>query len=346
MKPALPFLLLTFSIPLYSMGGLIPSIGDLEMLLSTLPPLVIAVGTNEMDTVVELVQNGEDINATYMDGDNLLHIAIEEKLPDMVKLLLQYKIDINHVNNAGETSLHIAAYHGSFAMISLLIQHGAALNILDNCGNNALAHLITALVTDKAYCDNKNKYYLSAHRLIAAGSPITKAFKDIRPNQLTNYTLDKLRILAGDFAQWLKCPDNLKINAQDNDIGATSLMYLAAQGKIDDVKSLLKQGANLFIQDKYGRNVFNILTVILNNKEDLALSHEKQEAYREILKLSPRFIKNLVCIYHTHPTDLIARTPGSMLSILPLDIFKIFLSFVTLTPYNSLSANNRIASAK
>lgn len=91
-------------------------------------PLHYAALEDTLDTVRELIESGQDINARDNHGYTPLHFAAQSGRPDIVEYLIDHGSDINADDEKGMPPLYIAitAKTGDpAAVIRLLRQRGA-----------------------------------------------------------------------------------------------------------------------------------------------------------------------------------------------------------------------------
>jgi len=90
--------------------------------------------SNDLRTLVFLLDNGGDVNATLENGQSVFMVVVESVAAEknkkkgglnVVKLLLNKGADVNHKANNGETSLLIAVDYENFSLAKLLLKHGA-----------------------------------------------------------------------------------------------------------------------------------------------------------------------------------------------------------------------------
>jgi hypothetical protein len=269
-------------------------------------PLHVAIKFRSTKAAELLAQQPKvDVNILNKTGYAPLHFAIIFPQPTVVKCLLNAKANPSLPSTPSSASpLHMAASASQLEIIKMLIGAGANLNQQDIRERSPLY-----------YAKNRDIFCL----LIAEGAYTQEASGRIDLWYAKCFEVPlQLFILAGHDE--IRCPHVMTLNEQD-EFGATALMYLAAQGKIDDVRKQLDQGANLLTTDTYGRNVFRILTTILKNKDDLILSEEKQQCYNAIMLLCYKRLAKIVWCIH--------KKPNTQLSKLPLDLVKLFMFIVT-----------------
>lgn len=102
-------------------------------------PLLDAISSNNYDKVQYLINNGEDVNKTFENHNNItsLILAVQKSSYKMVELLLENGADINKIGGLkeGTTPLHEAVYsdysrkHDDLEMVKILLENGADVNI-------------------------------------------------------------------------------------------------------------------------------------------------------------------------------------------------------------------------
>ena len=94
----------------------------------------IAVKTNNLKDVYDLIKDGADIDVLSLDEKTPLMVAIEGGNKRMVKLLVEMGADINAVDLYGFTPLMLAIKHRRKNMVRYLISKGADINAVDDNG--------------------------------------------------------------------------------------------------------------------------------------------------------------------------------------------------------------------
>lgn len=149
------------------------------------PPLFAAIQNNLHNEVVELLNEGADVNvkykgvaplifSVYQNDDKLVEILLKyDAKPDIidkdelysplssacvvnristVKLLLRYGADVNYQYNKSETALTVAAKGcKNFELVQLLLSRGANPKLMDRFEHNTLTGL-------RRYCNNTEAY--------------------------------------------------------------------------------------------------------------------------------------------------------------------------------------------
>lgn len=89
--------------------------------------------------MLELIQQGAEINCSTLSGSTPLHTAADNGNADAIKILLAYGADVNAIYQFnGRTALHLAAYVGNLSCVKKLIKAGAGMLMEDINGSTAL----------------------------------------------------------------------------------------------------------------------------------------------------------------------------------------------------------------
>ena len=92
----------------------------------TTSSLLNAAGGGDTRSVVDVLQKGADVNASFpVIGTRALVVAAAQGHADTVKALLDAGADVNAADVTGWTPLHAAAYNGDLRIVKLLLGHGA-----------------------------------------------------------------------------------------------------------------------------------------------------------------------------------------------------------------------------
>lgn len=99
-------------------------------------PLHHAAADAELETVVQLVELGVDVNAQDSQGWSALHFAAQSLSTDCARLLLEAGANVNARDSFGNTPLSRAVfvYQGDGDLIELLRKAGAEPNLKNNHG--------------------------------------------------------------------------------------------------------------------------------------------------------------------------------------------------------------------
>uniref|UniRef100_A0A093UL03 Ankyrin-3 n=1 Tax=Talaromyces marneffei PM1 TaxID=1077442 RepID=A0A093UL03_TALMA len=91
------------------------------------PDIHRAARENDIDTVLQLLEIGANVNEKTSNSNTPLHIAIEHKHLDMITVLLERGADVNIPGNYGVTTLMLALQRGLHDVVEKLLQAGATL---------------------------------------------------------------------------------------------------------------------------------------------------------------------------------------------------------------------------
>ena len=105
--------------------------------------MIEAVENNDLDTIVEMLNNGTNINEQYGFGWTALMEACSDDNIEIAKCLLQRRADPNIISVDGDTALMIAVRGGNLDITKLLLEKGALINVQDNRGTTPLMFAVT-----------------------------------------------------------------------------------------------------------------------------------------------------------------------------------------------------------
>lgn len=86
---------------------------DISKFSSQSKQLVAACSSDDVILFKKLIQAGANVNATNIEGDTILHIAVKLCNKDAIELLLNYGANVNVKNKSGETPLCIASHNAA-----------------------------------------------------------------------------------------------------------------------------------------------------------------------------------------------------------------------------------------
>ncbi|MBS0288408.1 MAG: ankyrin repeat domain-containing protein [Proteobacteria bacterium] len=257
--------------------------------------LFAAAKTGNTQAVKQLLSKGTFIDSKTNIGNTALHIASESGCIGVVECLLDNKAMVNFVNHQKNTPLHLAGASGNTEIAMRLINQGASLNVVNLQGNNplhmaalhgnidTLSHLMArfgkldnsqynqllekAVVAEKLETvfwlinnyPNKNnidffqllvtcikdKRYQSLHMLLGYSSYLTRSHLDCLVN---------IAIFNGDI-QSVHTLVNFGANVNNP---AKPILEAVKQGDVALFNSLVAVGANMYVTDKDGNNVFHL----------------------------------------------------------------------------------------
>ena len=259
-------------------------------------PLMFACSNGgHLDNMKTLIQYGADINVRFNDGSTLLHYASQYSRQDIVEFLLKLnQILVNATNNDQATPLTFACLDGGrLDNMEMLIQYGADINVRFNDGSTLLHYasryskqeiveflLKLNLVSVNATNNNQATPLMFAcsngggldnmKTLILYGVDINVRFND--GSTLLHYASQYSR---QDIVEFLLKLNQISINATNND-QATPLTFACLDGgRLDNMETLLKFGADINARDIDGSTLLHY-----------ASRHSKQDIVEFLLKLN------------------------------------------------------------
>ena len=190
--------------------------------------------------------------------------------------MIENGADIDKGRNDNQTPLMIAAQKGHVSVATFLIEHGANVDLQDENGNTALHHtlygsdvsceILSCLTGSGADVNGVNKVkhtplMIAAKRghLNALTLLIKHGAQDVDLQDSDGYTALHYAVYSSDIScEILSCLIGIgaDVNARTNN-GVTPLMIAAEEGHINAVTSLVKCGANVDLQDKYGNTALH-----------------------------------------------------------------------------------------
>ncbi|XP_017080555.1 protein phosphatase 1 regulatory subunit 12A isoform X15 [Drosophila eugracilis] len=187
--------------------------------------------SGDKDEVVQLLDQGADINTANVDGLTALHQACIDDNLDMVEFLVERGADINRQDNEGWTPLHATASCGFVSIARYLVENGADVAAVNSDGDLALDLAID--VQHMAMIDYMEKMV-----------------------QELNINVDEARkaeevAMLNDAKKWLRS-DAAEVDRPHPKTGATALHVAAAKGYTKVLGLLLAGRGNVDRQDNDG----------------------------------------------------------------------------------------------
>ena len=102
--------------------------------------LILAVWNNNAQEVIELIQQGVNVDSANHFGQTPLMIAAMLGNQNIVEMVLKNAADIDRIDNKGLTALMLAARNGQTRIVEYLLNRGADINIQDKRGMTAIMH--------------------------------------------------------------------------------------------------------------------------------------------------------------------------------------------------------------
>ncbi|XP_063164321.1 ankyrin repeat domain-containing protein 54 isoform X2 [Candoia aspera] len=113
-------------------------VGPLGKEIHALKRLREAANSNNLETVLQLLEDGADPCAADDKGRTALHFASCNGNDRIVQLLLDHGADPNQRDGLGNTPLHLAACTNHVPVITMLLRGGARVDALDRAGRTPL----------------------------------------------------------------------------------------------------------------------------------------------------------------------------------------------------------------
>jgi hypothetical protein len=92
-------------------------------------PLIIAVRSNNRPMVEALIEYGADVNQSALGDGNPLIVAAQNNRLDLAQILVQQGADVNAIVSSDETPLIQASWNGHKDMVEFLVASGADVNL-------------------------------------------------------------------------------------------------------------------------------------------------------------------------------------------------------------------------
>lgn len=233
--------------------------------------LMHAIDANQPEAALWLIRQGADISQKPNNGMAALLVAAnhDQLQLTVVDELLKRGANPNDANQAGTTVLMMAATKGHMEVVQRLLDHGADPTVRNRNGDNAadhaawspdnrvMLHFIDDIVAAgrvnqallRAVCENRTN---NAALLLARGADISKGDgpRTTLLHRAVEYSLPTT-------VQFL-IDRGAKLDSQ-NSFGRTPLLEAAVHDRLDNVRVLLRAGADPLIKGNDGRNLYDVL---------------------------------------------------------------------------------------
>ena len=155
-------------------------------------PFLLASFCWRAEIAEKLLQNGADVNAVNIHGQNALHLVsqnvrliYENSGTRLGRLLLGGGVDMNGRDNDGRLPLHLAGFYGQVDVAEVLLEYASQVNATDISGNTPL-HQVTLGIHDckrfgmEPWVMNghPDRVIRLAQRLLESGAEISAQNKD------------------------------------------------------------------------------------------------------------------------------------------------------------------------
>ncbi|XP_078360679.1 uncharacterized protein LOC144645086 isoform X3 [Oculina patagonica] len=199
-------------------------------------PLFVAARVSCTQAIKDLLnssQADQDVRTGRAEnGDTLLHIATQNKDPDLAKLLVQWGAPPDEQNNEGRTPLHLAAHKGDEDMVKYLHTLKVNPNIVDNDDMTPL-HLAASV---------------GHHNIVAFF--LDKFKVDLFSRSRDGSTLLHQTCAAGQLEASNALIKKGVLIHMPNKTGALCIHEAAKRGHVGLVKMLLEKGVPVNIKNK------------------------------------------------------------------------------------------------
>lgn len=240
----------------------------LLLLAGCSPKLHVEAEMGNIQSVEEILLEGENINKRDYHGLTALHYAAQGDQGTIIDLLLNKGAEINARGNRGETPLYVATYYCHKRVVRALLEKGANFTFKFKSDNEFW--MTPLLIASASGCDPTILKDLLKAGADANGiddkfgwSPLIFAAN------IGNLKTVEILLFAGGI-----------VNHQAYD-GITALIAAAGKGSKEVVQALLVAGADPKIKANQGRGPLN------SNLEptDTALSVAKRRGHSEVVAL-------------------------------------------------------------
>lgn len=229
-------------------------------------PLLEAVKQSSSEMVQILIKHKARIDRVNNDGWTALMEACKLGNEEMVSLLLKAGAEVNKKNKYGWTPMMVAAQQGNYKVGGILYTHGARVDTLTYDDYSPLSIAVEAKNTDMA----RHLLFWGADRLV----PLDHGVKVLHAA-----IVSKDKTIIRDLIQY-----GVGVNSINEETGRTALMESVLQKDVEVVKQLLEVGADLSIQDKFGRTALRYAYDLLEISSNDAVSLENANRIVCLLK--------------------------------------------------------------
>lgn len=226
-------------------------------------PFLAAVGSNNEEAAVFLLNHGININETDKYGRNALHILAENPRLNSSHLfatLLARGANANAITlsefrfnpaGIGVTPLHEAAFNSQGALVQLLLEHGANMKSRTAAGDTALDIAIFGEHMDVA------------QMLLGYGATLNE------PSSKPATALYKAVVLKRPVAVQFLLDHHANLDTK-SDRAETALHAAARDGSLEILDMLISAGADLAALDKMGRTPLHLAVI---SDQSAAVAH-------------------------------------------------------------------------
>lgn len=191
--------------------------------------VILNCNKENLDSISYFIKEVGNINVQGKYGDTLLHHACKNNYPEIMKYLISNNADIDAMNNSGETPLHIACTLGKLDIIQLLVENKANINAQNNRDETPLHYAC------------RGNHLEIVQYLIEQGADVNKE----------GLYSDSVLQLAEDYRHE-SIVSFLILHGATNNEGRSGLLLACHKGNLEIIKSLVKKGCDINIQDSNG----------------------------------------------------------------------------------------------
>ena len=242
----------------------------------------------QLEQISKLLSSGTDVNSKLNDGSTALHWAVLRDQQEAVELLLDAGAEPVVLNRNGISPLFLAVQNGNRKIVSMLLEAGADPNTLAESGETilmtaartGLPEVVELLLANGALVDKRDPEFQQTALMIAVREGHPEVVE-----MLISYGAEvDARTREGREGVYLPpCKgtgcgsEGVGINRSgvphrgeryDVKGGMTSLLYSARDGRLEEARLLLENGADTEIREK--NEISPLLMALLNNQLDLA----------------------------------------------------------------------------
>ena len=235
-------------------------------------PLMMAANKGDLATVELLLAHQANVNKKGLVHNTALSKAVQKKNNAVVRVLVEAGSNVNACDCYGHTPLIWAAESGALDAAKLLVQHGAQVNMGDTTNRTPLyfaaasqqSIMIEYLISQGADVNQTNENGVSPFLMA-----LKRGHVDIASLLLTHGAQPEQKFCGTGTALHMACFSNsngclrylldstfpLKYNLNEvDDKGKTPLIQTCDLVCVDNVRTLLENGADPDLSDRHGRS--------------------------------------------------------------------------------------------
>ncbi|MCH6255188.1 ankyrin repeat domain-containing protein [Puniceicoccaceae bacterium K14] len=243
-------------------------------------PLMAAAEGGNLEVVKFLVEKGADVGYANQTGQSVIMGA---KGGDLVRYLVEQGAEISRKNELGFTATTFAVFNGNQESLKALLELGADPYSEARHGEPILYEAIrqgwndlSKIIIEAGFSLEKETYGTTPFQAAAKAGQLEllryMVSKGVNPKDQPQAII--LAAVQGrtDTVEWL-LNEGIPVDYQDARFGQSPLYIAVSNQKIETVKLLLENGANVELQDKRGTSPLS-KAVQIKNAELVALLEE------------------------------------------------------------------------